>query len=102
MSYWEESIRCCLDELDIKLPEEKILELVKGIQGIHECEGLETGRDFIPNPETLEIKRLEIALKKEQNKVVCPECHGSGRSITNVGVRSSDSGCHFCHGEGYK
>ena len=101
MDYWEECIREALEDANLKADETQIDTLVSWVEGAHENYGMAHGHDAIPNPLSLEIESLRSELKKEKDKVICDECNGKGRIITNGPVHSYNSSCSKCRGDGF-
>lgn len=100
MKYWEECIREALDEAGIRATDEQIDIIVEWVEGAHENYGMAHGHDAIPNPLRFEVNELKQKLKREQEKVICVECSGSGRIISYGPYHSADSECYRCRGEG--
>ena len=98
--YWRIFAEEVPAEMGLNLTPEQIDYLTDALKGAAENEGLFTGRDCIPNPQTLEVGRLEKVIQDERLKVHCRECDGTGRIITLGPCHSSNSGCWKCNGEG--
>jgi DnaJ-class molecular chaperone len=94
--YWEMSLKELLPEHGITVTE----QLIEDIYTIREMESEACGYINIPNPLRTEVDTLKKELEKEKDKIPCDYCNGKGRIVSNFGVRSSDSGCIKCGGEG--
>ncbi len=100
MDYWRECIESAFEEAGIQASEKQISVVTDCVDGAHENYGMAHGHECIPNPLAEENRRMEEELKKEKDKVFCRNCNGYGRVIENFGIRSSDTECWICHGEG--
>lgn len=102
MDYWKETIKEAFEDAKIQATEEQIITVTNWVEGAHDNYGMSHGHDCIPNPQTLEIEKLTEELKRERNKIQCPECKGWGSITDSWGSsgRSSTSQCFKCHGEG--
>jgi len=99
--YWREALLCALEEMGMPFPSDEHLKLgVNVLDGAHKNHGMAHGYDCIPNPQTTEIEKLSKELKREQSKVSCSHCNGSGRERYNSGPWAVDTQCWKCHGEG--
>ncbi len=96
--YWQEAVTSALDEISISLTKEQISIMADNIQISHENIGLAFHTP--ESPLKSESNRLEEELQKEREKVHCKKCNGSGRITDDDGVRSSNSECFKCRGEG--
>lgn len=100
MDYWQECVAEALEDANLKATDEQIQNISGWVEGAHDNYGMAFGHDCIPNPQTLEIEKLQKELKKERDKILCGECNGAGR-ITDYGpVHSYNSECSKCRGEG--
>jgi hypothetical protein len=99
-TYWKIFVDEVVPELGIVLTPEQSAQLLDEIKNAHENYSTAHGYDCIPNPDRQQIERLQKALKKEQEKRFCAECHGRGSITTNWANRSSSSQCWKCNGEG--
>lgn len=100
MSYWKICVEEALSEIGISATPEQEAKLVRWIKGAHDTYGESNGFDQIPNPEVIEIGRLNRALKSEQELVQCKECGGRGTIIGYGPCHSSVSQCDKCRGRG--
>lgn len=100
MDYWQECIAEAFEDAGITATKEQIETVVSWVEGAHENYGMATGSDCIPNPLVLENESLKKELTKERDKVICEECNGKGRIITQGPCHSSNSECYKCRGEG--
>jgi hypothetical protein len=96
--YWEECIAVAAEECELKLTPEQLQYMAGAVEGAHENHGMAFYQPDSPYPS--QIRELERKLQLERAKVVCKECGGRGRIITNGPCRSSDMQCGKCQGEG--
>jgi len=96
--FWQECIANAGEECGATLTAEQIAYIADAAQGAHDNYGMAFYQPESPLPR--EIKRLESELRKEREKISCPECKGSGRIITYGGTFQSNSHCWKCHGDG--
>lgn len=100
MDYWKECISEAFEEAKIGATDEQIETVASWAESAHDNYGTAMGYDCIPNPLVQENEKLKTDLRKERDKVYCKECHGTGRIRSSGPVRSSDTECDVCHGEG--
>jgi len=100
MNYWKECITEAFEDAGIDATEDQINTVTSWVEGAHENYGMATGRDCIPNPLQSENRRLQEALKTEQEKITCPECNGSGLYKTQGPYHSAEGQCFRCRGDG--
>lgn len=100
MNYWEECISEAFDDAGIKATKEQVDTVASWAEGAHENYGMAHGYDAIPSPYRLEAEQLKRELEREQDKVICKECNGTGRIVIPGPYHSSDSQCSGCRGEG--
>lgn len=98
--YWKECLTEAFDEVGITATEEQVAEVASWVAGAHENYGMAHGHDCIPNPLQQENERLAKALKEEQSKSFCKECHGTGEIWESFAGRTSNSQCNACRGAG--
>lgn len=99
MDYWQECISEAFDDIGIQATEEQKKAVAEWVEGAYDNYDMAMGHECIPNSLVEENKKLKADLKKEQEKVVCPECKGKG-SITDYGpYHSATSDCFKCKGE---
>ena len=100
--YWKDCINDALSEIGIGASDSQVKELAEWVEGAHENYGMAHGHHCIPNPLKEENEKLQKALRKEQEKVICTYCNNTGRLVENgPGGRSSNSQCFKCNGEGF-
>jgi hypothetical protein len=97
-NYWEECLAESLDEHGVTATKEQLALIAKDVAGAHECYGMSFHQP--ENPLVRELDVTRAALKREQEKVGCKVCKGSGRIISHGPYHSSNSQCDKCHGEG--
>jgi hypothetical protein len=100
MDYWAECIEEAFDDAEIEASDEQTQTVIDWVKGAFENYNLATGIDCIPNPLRLENDSLRAELEKERGKAVCPDCGGTGESVTHGPVHSGISECSRCRGEG--
>lgn len=100
MNYWEECISEAAESCGATLTADQVIEIAGWVEGAHENYGMAHGYDAIPNPQTLEVERLERDLKIEKDKIQCPECGGRGSITTHGPIHSGTSECFKCRGGG--
>jgi len=98
--YWKICVEESLDEIGIKSTEDQREKLTVAMADAAEMESETTGRLCIPNPLERELADTKRELEIERDKVHCQRCNGRGRTICDDGIRSSESQCWECHGEG--
>lgn len=99
-AYWTECVSQAMDDCGLLATPEQIESIAEAVEIGHENYGVAHGYDCIPNPDKLEIVKLEKALREEQEKIVCPDCNGKGIEVSYGGTRMSVSACFWCRGEG--
>lgn len=62
-TYYADTISEALHELDVKLTSAQIDHIADAVLGSRENEGMATGRDCIPHPLSIEVRRLEDQIK---------------------------------------
>ena len=100
MDYWKECIQEAFEDAGIEASEEQIQTVASWVEGAHDNYGMAHGHHCIPNPKDEEIRNLKKELRIERDKVVCPECKGSGRKVDHGPCHWSESECFKCRGEG--
>lgn len=97
--YWTECIEIAFDENGITATPAQIEATAGDVEGCHDNYGLAF---YTPShdPREDEIERLRKELQAERNKVICTECNGRGRIITQGPHHSSNSECWECRGDG--
>lgn len=90
--YWEECIAISFEENNISATDEQIKNVAGDVEASHDNAGMAFGHHCIPDPRDTEIATLKTALKNENDKIICPQCKGSGGSRVYP--------CWKCHGEG--
>lgn len=101
MEYWEECISEAFDDAGIKATDGQIETVATWVKSGHDNHGMYTGDQCIPNPLKAENDELKRKLEREQNKIICPKCKGSGKEITHGPYHSSYSDCFKCSGRGF-
>ena len=100
MDYWKECISEAFDDAKLSATDDQIGTVASWAKGAHDNHSMAHGHDCIPNPLTDDNERLKRELRNERDKILCPDCRGSG-SITIQGpCHSATSECSKCHGEG--
>ncbi len=98
--YWRECVDAAASECGLVLTEEQAECLAGAFQGGHENYGMAFYQPPSGEHCRAEIKDLELKLKEEREKVVCPVCKGGGR-LTSYGVtHTANSPCWKCGGDG--
>jgi len=100
MDYWKNCIAEAFEDAEIQATDEQINIVASWAEGAHDNYGMATGSDCIPNPLKLENDRLQKEIKEEQDKIICPECKGSGEWVSHGPYHSATSQCSRCRGEG--
>ena len=59
MDYWDECVRCALEEAGVIATEEQIVLVAEAVKGGHENYGLAMGHECIPNPLQREVEGLK-------------------------------------------
>jgi hypothetical protein len=101
MEYWEECISEAAEGCGLNLTDEQLEYMTEAIEGAHECYGMAFGHDAIPNPVEEENKKLKKELEREQNKVICRSCNGSGTEVIHGPLHTAYSDCCKCRGKGF-
>lgn len=98
LDLWKELIAESLDEHGVTATAEQIALIASDAAGISESIG---EHSFHPaDPMIRELADSKAALKREQDKVACSPCKGTGRIYTPGPYHGSDSQCWKCRGEG--
>lgn len=100
MDYWQECVAEALEDAGIGATKEQIETVTSWVEGAHENYGMAHGHECIPNPLVQENESLKREIIKERDKVICDNCNGRGRIVTQGPHHSSDSECYKCRGEG--
>lgn len=96
--YWRECVEIALSEAGVAATPDQIKEIAWSIQG-----GAENIGQAFYQPESPligENENLRRELRTERDKVLCRDCNGRGRIITQGPYHSFDSQCSKCRGEG--
>lgn len=101
MDYWYDCILEAFDDTGIKATDEQITAVAEWVKCSHDNYGMHTGDQYIPNPLKSENDQLKRKLEREQNKIICWKCKGSGKEITHGPYHSSYSDCFKCSGKGF-
>jgi hypothetical protein len=101
LDYWREAFAAALDVAGIDIQGEQQLEsAAEVLVSYYDTYGMSNGYECISDPRDVEIKTLKKALSTEREKVTCDACGGSGCLVRGDSVRSSESQCWKCSGEG--
>ncbi|MFA4826581.1 MAG: hypothetical protein WC593_15640 [Methanoregula sp.] len=98
MDYWEECLAESFEEHGVVVTPEQLTSITKDVAGAFENYGM--AYPTPENPLKSELSDLKRELKKEREKVVCPECKGSGQDISYGPSYTAISDCSKCKGEG--
>ena len=96
--YWTECIETAADECGLLLTAEQLECLAGAAESGHQYYG-QAYPSQSPSLDT-ETERLRRELKQERDKVMCPECRGTGVEIVYFSDRVSRSECYRCRGKG--
>jgi len=100
MDYWEECISEAFEDAGLSATKEQIDIVTSWVEGSHDNYSMAHGHDCIPNPLATENEQLKIDLKKEKDKITCPDCKGNGYTVSYGGTFMAESRCSACQGEG--
>lgn len=102
-SYWLESFQCIWDDFGregIRLTDEELHWIARGLAGVAENQGTFTGSELIADPRDEDMEKMRKALERERKLVHCRNCDGTGREVTSAYGRRCDTQCWKCQGEG--
>lgn len=95
---WKELIAESLEQHGVAATAEQIDRVAEDAAGIAESI---SEHSFRPSdPMVRELAESQAALRREQSKVTCAPCHGSGVITTSGPHHGSTSQCWKCRGEG--
>lgn len=98
-SYWEIAMGEILSDAGIDYTSEQLKEIADSVEGAAEVQGEYSSPAYYPVYDELEETRA--ALKKEQSKVFCQVCKGTGReSYPITSSHWADTQCYKCNGNG--
>lgn len=104
MDYWKDTISEAFEDAGITATDEQIETVAQWAESGHENYSMAMGHDVASANLAAERERERKAgweaAERERNKVHCRECNGRGRIVASDGIRSSDSECSKCRGEG--
>ncbi len=102
--YWCECISIAADECGLVLTKEQVGCLASSARAGHENYGMASGNTVASGNRWAEIERekddISKKLRREQDKITCRECKGSGSITTYGGTFQSTSSCWKCNGHG--
>ena len=98
--YWLECVSIACDEAGVVATKEQLERIAGDVESAHQNYGMAHGHSCIPNPLIKELDETKKALRKEMDKIVCRECGGTGRIISQGPYHGSDSQCYKCNGDG--
>lgn len=98
--YWEECIEIAFEEYGIVATKEQIKQVAGDVEVSHENYGMAHGHYAIPNPLSIEIKRLEKALVDEKKEYHCHICIGRGYVIYFHAEKKVTEPCWNCRSKG--
>lgn len=102
--YWIESVESSLEEAGVTATKEQIENIASDMEISSEQQSMANGHDVATknyhSTKDDEIANLEKMVVSEREKVICKECNGRGRIITQGPYHSSDSQCSKCRGYG--
>ena len=98
--YWKACLEASFDEHGIIVSDATLAAIAEDMQMAREMESESCGYLSIPDPRDTEIKTLKRSLETEMAKSFCITCQGTGRITESSGVRSSNTQCWKCRGEG--
>jgi DnaJ-class molecular chaperone len=87
-----------MEEANIEATQEQVAIIADVVRGAHENYGMAHGYDCAPNPLKLENERLRRELEAEQQMQTCPDCAGTGTTITYGHSHNAVSRCDSCRG----
>ena len=99
MNYWLECISDACASAGVSASSSQVRQIAENVKISHDNYGMAFPTPS-GNPMESEVKRLRRILAEEKEKVVCTDCGGRGRIISQGPSHSSDSECWRCHGEG--
>lgn len=99
--YWEDCIAEAFEDAGIKATDKQVSVVAGWAESGHDHFHQHSGHDSIPNPLMAEIAELKRKLKREEDKLICGECDGSGEEVTHGPYHSSCSSCYKCNGSGF-
>ena len=98
MRYWKECIEDAFAEAGIVATPEQVDDVVSTVEGAHENYSMAYPVPESPYP--AEINRLEKALVREREKILCRVCNGRGVLRSDGPAHYSISRCYKCNGDG--
>lgn len=98
--YWEECVSIALDEAGLRATPDQIKDIAGAVEVGHENYGMAFYQPSAGEHLRTEIATLKAELKKEREKINCPECNGSGAIITQGPYHFGWSQCSKCWGAG--
>ena len=98
--FWREVVSDALCEHGVTASDTQIAFIATDIQGCAENMDMAFPTPSGPSPELQELEKLRKELKRERNKVVCPECRGRGEEYFRGPYHGSLQTCWKCSGAG--
>lgn len=97
--YWKICLEEILGEHGIEATSEQIEAMAGDFESCASVQGEYSAP--VENPAVREAEELRTQLKREQSKVFCVTCQGTGRLIENISSSHySNSDCWKCRGAG--
>ena len=102
--YWRECIAEAFEESKIVATDEQIDNVASWAESAHDnysqAFGLDVASKNLQGTREREIADLKRELGREQAKIMCRTCNGTGLIISHGPVHSSSSQCWKCNGSG--
>ena len=98
--YWTECIEVAFEDAGIEATAAQIESVAGDVQGGHENYGMAFNQPSGPSQAEIELKETKRRLAKEQDKIFCRECSGTGMITVDGPVHSGTSQCWKCRGDG--
>ena len=98
--YWTECLECSFDEAGIVATPEQIESVSRDVEVSHENYGMAFYQPSGPSQIEIDLKETRRLLAAERDKIICRDCNGRGRIITQGPYHSSNMHCDKCNGDG--
>jgi len=99
MNYWKECVQSALEEAGLIATPEQVNIMADVVRGGHETHGMSYPAP--ENPLIAEVSTLKKKLAREEDKITCTKCNGTGGWTVGIGnSHQAYERCWKCHGKG--